>query len=788
MDQGTGIEHAHRFGIGQPVRRREDERLLRGQGRFTADVSLAGQLHAHLLRSPHPHARIAAIDTTAARSAPGVHAVLTGEDAAADGLGCPPGLSGAAPPAYPKNRDGSEFIEVPYLPLARGRAMYVGHEVALVVAETPQQARDAGELIDITWETLPHVLGAAEALAPGAPQLLSHVPGNRVLDWSFGDAAAVQAAFAGAAHVARLEVVQTRITQGFLEPRAAVAEYAAATGRWTLHTCTQAANRAKEYLADHVFKVPRERFRVISADVGGGFGGKIHLYNEYALVCWAARRLGRPVKWVADRSEGFLSDWMARDQRCAGELALDADGRILALRIRQIANTGAFVTPLAVIPPTWNFLRSTQVLYRTPLCHAEVQVAITNTCPVNIYRGAGRPEGTYIVERLLDIAAAETGLDRAEIRARNFIPDDAFPFRTFIGLHYDSGRFADSQAMALRLAAWDGFPARRAADAARGRLRGIGISNYVEVAGGMPREFAEVRVRGTTGRVEVLAGSGPMGQGCETAYAQLAVDLLGVDLSCVDVVMGDTDRVRWGDGSYATRSMRLAGTAIHLAGTKVAETGRAAAALLLEAAPADILLAAGRFVVAGTDRGVSLFEVARALEEGRLPAELGGALAAEADHTADGPSFPNGCHVCEVSVCPETGVVQVENYVAVDDVGRVINPLIVHGQIHGGIGQGIGQTLLERIVYDAASGQLLTGSFMDYALPRADDLPNLATALNEVPSPRNPLGVKGAGEGGITGALAAVMGALADALSPHGVRHIDMPATPERVLRAMGRL
>lgn len=787
MDQGIAATGAARFGIGQPVRRREDDRLLRGQGRFTADVALQGQVFACLLRSPHPHARILAIDTASARAAPGVHAVLTGEDAAADGLGCPPGLSGAAPPAYPKNRDGSEFIEVPYLPLARGRAMYVGHEVALVVADTPQQARDAAEMIAIEWDILPHVSEAADALAPGAPQLQDHVPGNCVLDWSFGDPAAVQAAFDAAAHVARLTVEQTRITQGFMEPRAAVADYEAATGRWTLHTCTQAANRAKDYLADHVFKVERDRFRVVSADVGGGFGGKIHLYNEYALVCWAARRLGRPVKWVADRTEGFLSDWMTRDQLCQGEVALDAEGRILALRIRQIANTGAFVTPLAIIPPTWNFLRSTQVLYRTPLCHAEVRVAVTNTCPVNIYRGAGRPEGTYIVERLLDIAATDMGLDRAEIRRRNLIGDDAFPFKTFIGLNYDSGRFADGQAMALRLADWDGFPARRAADAARGRLRGIGLSNYVEVAGGMPREFAEMRVLGT-GRVEVMAGSGPMGQGCETAYAQLAVELLGVDPACVDVVMGDTDRVKWGDGSYATRSMRVAGTAIHLAGVKVIETGRAAAAQMLEASPTDIVFEGGRFAVSGTDRGVSIFQIAQAMESGSLPAELGPALAAEIDHVADGPSFPNGCHVCEVSVCGETGVVTVESYVAVDDVGRVINPMIVHGQIQGGIAQGIGQTLLERMVHDRESGQLLTASFMDYTMPRADDMPELVTAMNEVPSPKNPLGVKGAGEGGITGALAAVVGAVSDALASHGVRHIDMPATPEKVLRAMGKL
>ena len=787
MDQGIASASA-RFGIGQAVRRREDDRLLRGKGHFAGDVTLPNQLYAYLLRSPHPHARIISMNIARAAAAPGVHAILTGEDAAADGLGCPPGLSGAAPPAYPKNRDGSEFIEVPYLPLARARAMYVGHEVALIIADNLQQARDAAELIAIEWEILPHVTEAADALAPGAPALQAHVPGNRVLDWSFGDAAAVQAAFDTAAHVARLTVEQTRITQGFMEPRAAVADYDDATGRWTLHTCTQAANRAKEYLADHVFKVDRERFRVLSADVGGGFGGKIHLYNEYALVCWAARRLGRPVKWVSDRTEGFLSDWMTRDQRCSGELALDSEGRILALRIRQIANTGAFVTPLAIIPPTWNFLRSTQVLYRTQLCHAEVQVAITNTCPVNIYRGAGRPEGTYIVERLLDQAAAEMGMDRAEIRRRNLIPDDALPFKTFIGLNYDSGRFADGQAMALRLADWDGFAARRAADAKAGRLRGIGISNYVEVAGGMPREFAEMRIKGSTNRVEVMAGSGPMGQGCETAYAQLAVALLGVEPSCVDVIMGDTDRVKWGDGSYATRSMRVAGTAIHLAGTKVIEIGKQAAAHLLEAAATDIAFEEGRFFIGGTDRGISLFEVARAIENGKLPTELGNALGAEIDHVADGPSFPNGCHVCEVSICTETGVVRIENYVAVDDVGRVINPMIVHGQIHGGIAQGIGQTLLEQIVHDATTGQILTASFMDYTMPRADDLPNLVTAMNEVPSPKNPLGVKGAGEGGITGALAAVVGAVSDAVSVHGVRHIDMPVTPEKVLRAIGKL
>lgn len=776
---------AERFGIGQPVRRREDIRFVTGTGRYTADITLPRQAHAAVVRSPHPHAAIRRIDTTAALRVPGVLAVLTGKDA--EGLGQAPGTSGAAAAAYPKNRDGSMLIDAPYVPFARDRALYVGHEVALVVAETVAAARDGAEAVEVDYEPLPHVVEARDALMPGAPQLHAHMAGNCVVDWEFGDRAQVDAAFAAAAAVATIDLKQTKITQGFMEPRAAIAAYDADEQRWTVHVGCQAANRLSEFLGEHVFGLPPDRFHVIAPDVGGGFGGKIHLYNEIVLVCLAARATGRPVKWVGERSEGLLTDWQTRDQVAHGELAVDAQGRILALRVRQIGNVGAFVTPLAVIPHTWNFLRSTQVLYRTQLCHAEVKVAVTNTCPVNIYRGAGRPEGTYIVERLLDIAAGKLGLCRAEIRRRNLITEAEIPFKTFVGLTYDSGRFHQSQEMALRLADWDGFAARRAVSATEGLLRGIGLANYVEVAGGMPREFGEMRVHGN-GRVEVITGGGPMGQGMETAYAQLAVEILGVDFDCIDFVAGDSRKVKWGDGSYATRSMRLGGTALYFAGQKLVDKARAMAGHMLEVAPGDLVFERGQFSVAGTDRTVGLFDIARAAEAGRLPADLGDRLWDEMDYTASGPSFPNGCHVCEVTIDPKTGVVKVERYVAVDDVGRVINPLIVEGQIAGGIGQGIGQALLEQIVYDPATGQLLTGSFMDYAMPRADDVPFYTTALNEVHSPTNPLGVKGAGEGGITGALAAIVGACSDALSGHGVQHIDMPVTGEKVLRAIGAL
>ena len=770
------------FGIGQPVRRTEDARLLAGRGRFTDDIDLPGQAHMAVVRSPHAHARLRALEAAGALAMPGVLGVLTANDLAADGIGGIPALVRDPGFAF-SNRDGTEMPDPPYPVLAAGKVRYAGEPVAVVVAETRAAALDAAEAVTVDYAPLAAVSEAAAALAPGAPLLRVEAPGNQAFDWETGDAAAVDSAFAGAAHVARIEVVNNRVVHSYLEPRAALAAYDVAAGRYTLYVGSQGAHRQKNTLA-LVLGIDAERVRVISGDVGGGFGGKGFVYPEHVLVAWAARRLGRPVKWTGTRAELFLADLQARDHVTRGALALDRDGRFLALGVDGVCNLGANVATHAVYVPIFHMSRMMSGAYAIPHIRYHITGAYTNTAPVHVYRGVGRAEAAYLIERLVDRAAAETGIDPVALRRRNFIAPEAMPYTSPMGAECDSGAYAAGMDRALALAGWDGFPARRDAARARDRLRGIGLAYYVEDAGGPPTEYVKVRVD-PGGAVFGLAGSQSNGQGHATAFAQVLAERLEVPFEDVRIIWGDTDAVRAGVGSFGSRSMQMVGPGLVEASDRVIETGRAVAGHLLEVGPADIEYAGGRFIVAGTDRSVGLFEVAAAMAVDVLPEALRGELAADLDCRAKGDTYPNGCHVAEVEVDPETGVVALTAYTAVDDYGRRVNPMIVEGQLHGAIAQGAGQAMLERTVYDAATGQLLSGSLMDYALPRADHLPNLATGDHETPSPNNPLGIKGAGEGGAIGAPPAVMNAVLDALAQLGVARIDMPATPERVWRAV---
>jgi carbon-monoxide dehydrogenase large subunit len=760
--------------IGRPLRRTEDARLLRGQGRFSDDVSLPGQAYAAMVRSPHPHARIVAVQSERARAMPGVLGVFTGLDLAADGLGAIPHNP------VPSNRydlrlrapgGGAIFIG-PHTLLPADRARHVGEAVAMVVAETSAQAEDAAEAVHLTWAPLPFVVDAAEAAGGAAPAVWDEVPTNVCVDGSFGsDEAAVDAAFAGAAHVVRHEVHVGRVTGVPLEPRAALGAYEAATGRYVLHAGSGGAFRQRRELCE-VLGLPVERLRVVSLDVGGNFGTKNRVYVEYGLVLWAAARLGRPVKYTATRTETLVSDYQGRDLVTRVALALDGAGRFLALRADNVSNVGARAVSFSPLGKGSALVTGP---YDIPLARVRARAVFTNTTPTQAYRSSGRPEVTFALERLIDLAARQTGLDRLELRRRNLVDAARMPYANPFGMVYDSGRYAESMALAMRLADWDGFAARRAEAAARGRRLGRGLANYVESSVGTPREQARMTVRrgaGGAGIVEVVVGTQPAGQGHETSFAQVAAERLGLDVDMIRILLGDTDLVRFGGGTHSGRSMRMAGAVIALAAEDLIAEGRRRAAQVLEAAEADIEYARGRFVVAGTDRGVGLFE---------LPGEL----AVARDNEMHEPVFPNGCHVGEVEVDPETGAVRLVRYAAVDDVGRAINPLIVDGQTHGGIVQGLGQALGEACVVARDSGQTLTGSLMDYALLRAADVPCFATRLNEVPSPTNPLGVKAGGEGGTTPAPAVVAGAIADALAPLGVGDIPLPATPHAVWHAI---
>jgi len=770
-------------GIGQPVRRKEDLRLLTGRGRFGDDIALPGQAHAQFVRSPHTHARIVAVNKTAALAAPGVLAVLTGADYAAAGLGAiphNPGLS-APPDVQARLTDGPPIATCHY-PLPADRARFVGEPVALVAAETIAAAKDAAELLDIAFEPLPAVVRAADAVAPGAPVLWDEAPDNVCIDIEVGDAAATAAAFARAAHVVRLETWAQRVTGVPMEPRTIAADYDAASGIYTLYTGSgRGVAKVRTDLAQ-VLGVPEERVRCVCGDMGGNFGTRNLFYPEYALLAWASRLVGRPVKWTCERSDSFLSDWQGRDLTVTAELALDTDGHFLAVRGSNLSNLGGHATAFGPLQKGIGLMSS---VYAIPTIHFRGRGAVTNTVPTTPLRSAGRPEAIFVVERLVDLAADRLGIDPAELRLRNLIPPAAQPFTNAAGLNYDSGDYPAAMAAGLALADWSGFPARRTEARRRGKWRGIGVANYIEITTGVPRERAEITVL-PEGRVELVMGTMASGQGHETSFAQLVTEWLGVPFESIDYVAHDTARVAAGGGSHSGRSMKLAATIVGQATDDIIARGRKIAGHLLEAGEADIEFAKGRFRIAGTDRELSLFEVAEAaVTRSDLPAELRGPFAAVSDQTLPVASFPYGAQICEVEVDADTGAVEIVGYAAVDDVGRAVNPMIVHGQTHGGIAQGVGQALLEHSHYDPETGQVLAASFMDYAMPRADIFPALKTALSEVPSPSNRLGVRSGGEGGTTPALAAVINAIVDALSELGVRHIEMPATPERVWQAI---
>ncbi len=771
-----------KFAVGQSARRLEDRHLLQGLGRYSDDVSLPRQAYAAVVRSPHAHALLRRVDGAAALAVPGVLAVLTGADLAADGLGNLPTDSSR------KRRDGTPAFSTPRPALARERVRHAGDPVALVVAETPGAAADAAELVAVRYEPLPAVAATVEAARPGAPAVWGEAPDNVAFVWEAGNRDAVARAFEGAAHVTRLDFVVTRVTAAPLEPRAAVGEYDRRTGRYTLHTGIQAPHGLRTLLAEQVFRVPQSRLRVVTGEVGGSFGMRSGVYPEHVLVLWAAKRLGRPVKWTSSRREGFVSDEHGRDNVSTAELALDAGGKFLALRVAITLNIGAYLTPRSAGPGT-NNVGGVAGVYTTPAIHVATTGVYTNTTPTGPYRGAGRPEATYAIERVIDVAARELGQDPVELRRKNLIPASAMPFKTGLVFTYDCGDFARGLDMALGLADHAGFEKRRAEARQRGRLRGLGIANPIEVAGGpytaVNPDTAALRVN-PDGSVSLFTGSTSMGQGNETAFAQIVSDRLGVPPERIQVFWGDSDALGAGRGNGGSGALTVGGSAVARATEKVIERGRRIAARLLEAAPEDIVLRDGRFTVTGTDRGVTFAAVARAAYQPRqLPAGMEPGFSETAAFTPPAVTFPNGSHVCEVEIDPETGAVRVVRYTVVDDVGRMVNPMLVKGQIHGGVAQGLGQGLFEVLAYDRATGQLLTGTFMDYALPRADDVPGLDVDAHEVPTQVNPLGAKGVGEAGTVGALPALLNAVNDALAPLGVRHLDMPVTAERVWRAI---
>ena len=761
-----------KFGVAQPVRRVEDPRLLLGQGRYTDDVSTPGEAHVAVLRSPHAAAKLLSIDADAAKAIPGVLGVFTGADLEADGIG-------GIPCAIPlKNRDGSARAEVPHPVLAVGSVRHVGDPVAFVVAETPQLARDAAEAIMVDYDTLPSVTDLSAAMDATQPSVWPGVANNVCFDWETGDKARVDALFGQAAHVTRMTIVNNRIIVNSMEARAAIATFDAATSRWTLTTNTQGGWGIKGMLAQAVFKVPAEQFRVVTPDVGGGFGMKLFLYAEHAMVCYAARKLGRAIKWTSERSEAFLSDSHGRDNITHAEIALDADGIFLALRTRNIANMGAYLSNYAPFIPTGAGTKVLASVYGFQAIYANVLGVFTNTVPVDAYRGAGRPESNYVVERLIDAAAREIGMDRIALRRKNMVLPAAMPYRSAMNQTYDSGDFLRVMDAALEKIDWAGFKGRQADSESRGKKRGIGMAYYLEATGGADSERAEIRFA-ADGFVDVYVGTQSTGQGHETAYVQLTADQLGIDGAMIRIRQGDTDAIPTGGGTGGARSLYSEGQAILVTAASVIEKGKAAASEALEAAVADIVFENGRFSIAGTDRGMDILQLA-AHQRGRGDGatQLDAAEVAKISlHT-----FPNGCHMAEIEVDPETGSISVQRYIVCDDVGKAVNPMIVRGQVHGGVAQGFGQAVLEHTAYDSASGQLLSGSLMDYALPRASDLPDIEVDLIEVPCASNPLGVKGAGEAGAVGSPPAVINALVDALNG---RPVDMPATPEKVWKLL---
>ena len=765
-----------RFAVGQPVSRKEDPVLLRGEGRYTDDLNLPGELHAVMVRSRVAHGRLRGVDASEARAMPGVQAVYVADDLAGAGIHpMPANVTG-------QNHDGRPIPKPHQMALATDRVRYVGHPIAVVVAETAKQAKDAAEAVLADIDSLPAVTEPADAAAPGAPQLYDDAPGNVVLDWKYGDMARVDAAIAAAAHVTRLRIRNSRIVVAAMEPRAALAEYDE-DGRYILRVGCQGVFGLRGSLAT-LLGVDKERVRVLTGNVGGSFGMKASVYPEYIAVLHAAKQLGRPVKWADERSESFLSDSHGRDHDHTVELALASDGTFMALRVTGFGNVGAVLANATTLPPTMNIVKNIIGVYRTPLVAAEVRCVFTNTSPVGAYRGAGRPEGNYYMERMVDTAAREMGIDRLELRRRNQISPDMMPYTAPSTMTYDSGDFPAVFERALAACDWDGFAARRAESRRRGRVRGLGVAQYLEVTAPASAEMGGIRFE-ADGTVTIVTGTLDYGQGHATPFAQVLVDRLGVPFDQVRLVQGDSDQLIAGGGTGGSRSIMQSGNAISEASDAVIENGRKIAAHVLEAAVADIEFSGGRFSIAGTDRGIGIMELADKLRAGGdLPPDVPATLDASLVFAGAPSAFPNGCHVAEVEIDPDTGHIDVVRYGMVNDFGVLVNPMLVEGQAHGGIVQGIGQALTECVVYDD-DGQPQTGSFMDYCLPRADDAPNFSFLSHPVPARTNKLGVKGCGEAGCAGSLPAVMNAVVDALSEFGVRHIDMPATPQKVWAAM---
>jgi aerobic carbon-monoxide dehydrogenase large subunit len=774
-------EDLYRF-IGKPLPRKEDERLITGKGRFTDDFNLDGQVYSTMVRSPHPHARIVTIDAAAAKAMPGVLGVFTGADCAADRLAPIPH------DPVPKTKydmqltapgGGAVFVG-PHVLLPADKTRHVGEAVAMVVAKTKEQAMDAAEAVDVRYEELPFVLHSEAAMRTGAPALWQEAPDNICVDTLFGNVEATDRAFARAAHVVSRKFHIGRVTGVPLEPRAALGVYDVTTGRYTLYAGSGGAVRQKREL-ETVLGIPADSLRVLSHDVGGNFGTRNRVFVEFGLVLWSAKKLGRPVKFTATRSEAFLSDYQGRDLVTKVELALDGDGRFLAMRATNVSNVGARCVSLSPLSKGAGLIPGS---YAVPAATLRALAVFTNTMPTQAYRSSGRPEVSYAIERLVDTAAAELGMDRVALRRKNLVRPQAMPYRNAVGMLYDSGRYEENMDWAMDVADWKGFAARRREAARRGKLLGLGLANYVESSIGAPREQARIKVQ-PQGRVDVIIGTQPSGQGHETSFAQVVSDLLHVPAESVRIILGDTDVVRIGGGSHSGRSMRHAATVFAKAAVELIAKGKEIAAIVMETAPDTVTFNDGRFVSRDTNRTFDFLELAREAGHCRLPESLKDGIAVVTDNEMHEPVFPNGTAICEVEIDPQIGAMRITRYASVDDVGRCINPLIVRGQTHGAIAQGVGQAVSEQIYLDPDSGQPLTGSLMDYAMPRADTLPSFDTEIAEVLSPTNPLGIKAGGEGGTTAAPAAVVSGILDALRQIGVRDMPMPATPYAIWSAI---
>ena len=774
-------------GIGARVTRKEDKRFLTGKGRYTDDMNVAGMKHAYFIRSPHAHARIKSIDMAAAKAMPGVIGILEGKQLKADGIGnliCGWMIH---------SKDGSPMKMGAWRPLADETVRYVGDAVAVVVADSLAQARDAAEAVVVNYDVLPAVISSVDTLKPGAPQLHPEAANNLIFDWEIGDGAAADAALAASAHVTEMEIINNRLAPNPMEPRAALGIYDEAEDHYTCYTTSQNPHVARLVMSAFYNVAPEHKLRVIAPDVGGGFGSKIYIYPEEIVCLWASKKTGVPVKWTADRTEAFLSDAHGRDHVTKVKIGFDKDHKITGLKVDTIANLGAYMSLFSSVTPTYLHATLFSGQYVIPAIHANVRAVYTNTSPVDAYRGAGRPEATYVLERLMETAARELGLSPADLRRRNFI--NSFPYQTPVILTYDAGDYAASLDAAMKAADWDGFAARRAESEKRGMKRGIGMSCYIEACGIAPSaavgslgagvglwESAEVRVN-AVGTIEILTGSHSHGQGHETTFAQLVSDRLGVPMDSVSIVHGDTDKVQMGMGTYGSRSGAVGMSAIVKAMEKVEAKAKKIAAHLMEADEADIVIEGGTLKVAGTDKSLPWFQVALAAYTAHnLPAGMEPGLKEGAFYDPSNFTFPAGCYICEVEVDPETGKTEIQQFVAADDFGNIINPMIVEGQVHGGIAQGVGQALLEGVHYDTTTGQLLTASYMDYAMPRADDLPSFKLSHQCTPAPSNPLGIKGCGEAGAIGSPPAVINAITDAI---GNNNLTMPATPQKVWAAL---